>query len=144
LVNDRYWSSVAYCDSDTPDCSPIEGEALAVAWALDDTEFFTLGCNNLIIATDHKPLVKIYGDRSLDEIINTRIFRLKERTLAWRFKVIYVPGKSIPASDATSCNPDTSRLKYEETHHADGSMKVMLCQPFAPRWMKLNLSAGTV
>ena len=35
----------------------------------------------------------------------TRIFRLKQRTLSWCFKIVHVPGKSIPASDVTSRNP---------------------------------------
>jgi len=73
-----------------------------VAWALEDSRFFTLSCDDLVVTTDHKPLVKIFGDRSLDEITNTRIFCLKQRTLAWRFKVVHVPGKNIPASDAAS------------------------------------------
>ena len=50
--------------------APVEGEALAVADALDKACFFVLGCTNLIIAVDHKPLLKIFGDRSLDEISN--------------------------------------------------------------------------
>ena len=33
--------------------SPTEGEALAVAWSLHKSKFFTLGCKNLTIATDH-------------------------------------------------------------------------------------------
>ena len=37
---------------------PIEGEALAVAEGLDKTRFFTLGCSNLTVAVDHKPLLK--------------------------------------------------------------------------------------
>ena len=36
--------------------APIEGEALAVADALDKARHFVLGCNNLVIAVDHKPL----------------------------------------------------------------------------------------
>ena len=35
--------------------TPVEGEALAVADALDKARFFVLGCTNLIIAVDHKP-----------------------------------------------------------------------------------------
>ena len=31
--------------------SPIEGEALAIAWSLEQTKYFTLGCPNLIIAS---------------------------------------------------------------------------------------------
>ena len=62
--------------------APIEGEALVIAWALEDTRIFTLGCDNLMITTDHKPLIEIVGDKSLDMISNTRIFCLKQRTLA--------------------------------------------------------------
>ena len=58
--------------------APVEGEALAVAWALEQTRFFTLGCDDLIIVTDHKPLTKLLGDMMLDEIHNTRLFRLKQ------------------------------------------------------------------
>ena len=56
--------------------APIEGEALAVAVALDKARHFVLGCLDLTIATDHKPLLKIFGDRSLDQIGNTRLRRL--------------------------------------------------------------------
>ena len=38
---------------------PIEGEALAVVDALHKARHFVLGCKNLIIAVDHKPLLKI-------------------------------------------------------------------------------------
>ena len=59
----------------------IEGEALAVAWGLEQTRYFTQGCDNLVVVTNHKPLVKIFGDRTLDDISNSRLFRLKQRTL---------------------------------------------------------------
>ncbi len=55
----------------------IEGEALAVAWGLEQTRYFTQGCDNLLVVTDHKPLTKIFGDRTLDEITNSRLFRMK-------------------------------------------------------------------
>ena len=42
--------------------APVEGEALAVAYALEKCRMFVMGCSDLIIATDHKPLVKILGD----------------------------------------------------------------------------------
>ena len=90
--------------------APVEGEALAIVWALEDAKYFTLGCDSLVITTDHKPLVRIFGDRALDEISNTRISKLKQRTFPWRFDIYHVPGKSIPASDTTSRNPATSTL----------------------------------
>ena len=84
----------------------IEGEALAVAWGLDQTKYFTQGSPNLVVATDHKPLVKIFGDRSLDEISNTRLFRLKQRTLPWRFIIQHLPLKTNLAADAASRYPN--------------------------------------
>ena len=82
--------------------APIEGEALAIAWGLEQTKKFSLGCKDLLIATDHKPLVKIFGDRTLDEITNTRLFRLKQRTLPWAFDIVHVPGRTNYAANATS------------------------------------------
>ena len=52
-------------------------EELAVALGLEQTRYFNQGCDNLLILTDHKPLVKILGYRTLDEITNCRLFRLK-------------------------------------------------------------------
>jgi hypothetical protein len=85
--------------------APVEGEALAVAWGLEQTRFFTQGCADLLVVTDHKPLVKILGDRTLDEIQNTRLFRLKQRTLPWHFAISHLPGKSNLAADAASRHP---------------------------------------
>ena len=90
--------------------APVEGDALAVTWELEDTRFFTMGCDDLVVATDHKPLVKILGDRSFDEITNPRMFRIKQRTLLWNIKIVHVPGKLIPASDATSRNPRSDSI----------------------------------
>ena len=88
--------------------APIEGEALAVAWGLEQSRYFTQGCDDLLVVTDHKPLVKILGDRTLDEITNSRIFRLKQRTMPWYFEVAHLPGKTNSAADATSRHPSHS------------------------------------
>ena len=88
--------------------APVEGEALAVAWALEDSRFFTMGCRDLVIATDHKPLTKILGDRDLGDIHNPRLFRLKQRTLMWRYRIVHIPGKENHAADATSRYPSNA------------------------------------
>ena len=82
--------------------APIEGEALAVADALDKARHFVLGCSNLTIAVDHKPLLKIFGDRSLHHIYNARLKNLKEKTLPYRFKMIHIPGVKNKTPDALS------------------------------------------
>ena len=38
---------------------PVEGEALTVVDVLDKARIFVLGCSDLIIAIDHKPLLKV-------------------------------------------------------------------------------------
>ena len=128
-----YWLYQKYCscNSRTPNCectdgwrvtlvgsrylrdaelryAPIEGECLGIAWALEDTKWFTLGAKNLVVATDHKPLLKILGDKQLDNIANPRMFRLKQRTLMWSFDIVYVAGKSNLAADATSRFPSSA------------------------------------
>ena len=56
---------------------PVEGEALAVAYALHKTRYYIQGCKKLIIATDHRPLLKIFGDRHLEDISNPRLLNFK-------------------------------------------------------------------
>ena len=85
--------------------APIEGEALAVVDALDKARHFVLGCDHLVIAVDHKPLLKIFGDRSLDHISNPRLHNLKEKSLRYRFRMVHIPGVKNRAPDATSRYP---------------------------------------
>ena len=66
---------------------PIEGEALAVADALDRTRYFVLGCKDLPVVVDHKPLLGILGNRSLEAISNPCLRNLKEKTLRYQFKI---------------------------------------------------------
>ena len=85
--------------------APIEGEALAVVDALDKARHFTLGCSDLIVAVDHKPLLKTFGDRCLDDIPNPRLRNLKEKSLRYRFRVVHIPGLRHAAADAVSRKP---------------------------------------
>ena len=84
------------CPSGVPDCCP-EGWRITLA-----------GSGFLNSAEQHKPLIKIFGDRALDEITNSRLFRLKQRTLPWRFEIRHLPGTSNHAADATSRHPSQS------------------------------------
>ena len=85
--------------------APIEGEALAVADALDKARFFVLGCEDLVIAVDHKPLLKIFSDRALEDIPNARLRNIKEKTLRYRFQIVHIPGVRHKAADALSRHP---------------------------------------
>ena len=85
--------------------APIEGEALAVAYGLHQTRYYVLGCPDLTVATDHKPLLNVLNDRSLADIQNRRLLNLKEKTLSYKFGMVYVPGKEHLGPDAASRNP---------------------------------------
>ena len=73
---------------------PIEGECLGVSWSLEQTRYFTLGCPCLIVVTDHKPLIKVLGDKELEDITNTRLFKLKEQALPRQFSIVWSEGKT--------------------------------------------------
>ena len=58
-----------------------------------------------LLSQTTKPKAKVFGDRTLDEIPNTRLFRLKQRTHPWSCQIAYLPGKTNHAADAASHNP---------------------------------------
>ena len=93
--------------------APVEGEALGVVWCLRKARLFLLGCPNLTLVTDHKPLVKLFGDKELKDILNPRLLAMKEKTLIYNFNIKYLPGKKNPADflsryPALKANPDTA------------------------------------
>ena len=91
--------------------APVEGEALAVADALNKARYFVLGCEDLTIAVDHKPLLKLFGDRSLEDIPNPRLRNLKEKTLQYKFRMIHIPGIKHRAADTISRHPTGDPVK---------------------------------
>ena len=100
--------------------APVEGEALAVAYALHQTRYYILGCSTLIVATDHKPLVQILNDRSLTDITNRRLLNLKEKTLPYSFTVQHISGAKNKGPDAVSRYPLlTPSVNDEEENFAD-------------------------
>jgi hypothetical protein len=88
--------------------APIEGEALGVAYGLQQCRKFVLGCPDLVVAVDHKPLTRILNDRPLESIENPRLLRIKEKTMMFDFDIIHIPGESNMAADATSRYPTRS------------------------------------
>ena len=104
--------------------APIEGEALAVVEALKKAKHFVLGCSDLIVAVDHKPLLKVFGDRSLEDIHNPRLFNLKEKTLRFRFRMVHVPGVRHAAADAVSRYPSSQPNQPEQPPSSDDTAAV--------------------
>ena len=85
---------------------------LGVVEVLNKAKHFVLGCEKLILAVDHKPLLGLLNDKSLADIDNPRLIMLKEKTLWYNFQVVWVPGQ-------TNSGPDfMSRLGSETTKQA--------------------------
>ena len=90
--------------------APIEGEALAVVYALQQTRYYTQGCTDLLVATDHKPLLGVLNNRSLADIANRRLLNLKEKTLPFKFEIVHISGRKNSGADAASRYPSPSQL----------------------------------
>ena len=93
--------------------SPVEGEALAVAYGLEKCKHFVLGCQDLIIAVDHKPLLGLFSQKSLDAIPNSRLRNLKEKTLPYRFQMVHISGVKNRVADCLSRSPVDAAEKVE-------------------------------
>ena len=72
---------------------------------LERTKHFVLGCKQLYVATDDKPLLGSFGDRNLEQVENSRLRRLKKKTKMIDFKMIHVPARKHAGPDDLSRNP---------------------------------------
>ena len=88
--------------------APVEGEALTLLYGLEACQIFVLGCPELLVTVDHKPLIKIFSDKAMEDIKNLRLFSLKERFLMYRFQIKHLLGKLNVTLDCTSKHPITS------------------------------------
>ena len=124
--------------------APVEGEALAVADALEKARHFVLGCTNLVVAVDHKPLLRIFGDRSLADMGNNRLRNLKEKTLKFRFRMVHIPGVRNRAPDCMSRNPTGSPSQHQLTLPDDiDSIEITTPPPLAiPAQLMSGLQAS--
>jgi hypothetical protein len=94
--------------------SPIEGEALAVAYGFEQGKYYLLGAADLYLAVDHRPLLGIYRpDRNIDEIANQRLLNLVEKTQRYRFKTFHVSGRANSAADSLSRYPVSKAVHME-------------------------------
>ena len=97
--------------------TPVKGVAIAVVDTLDKARYFVLGCENLTVAVDHKPLLELMANRALDDIPNPRPRNLKEKIPRYRVRIAQVRGMKNKAADAMSRRPvgKATKITHDST-----------------------------
>jgi Integrase zinc binding domain len=108
-----------------------------------------MGCPELIVAVDHKPLIKILNDRELESISNPRLLRLKERTLMYEFNIIHLPRRSLAMMIADSASRQQHNTEREQTPPPDDAVTSTYAirfaaddEPPAITWATVNKAAS--
>ena len=103
----------------------VELELLAVAWAVNKCRMYLLGLPDFEIVVDHKPLIPLLNEKTMDLIENPRLMRLKERLLPYVFTASWRSGKLHLIADALSRAPieDPS----SEDVAAEHDLKALMC-----------------
>lgn len=109
---------IAYGNKSLTDCEKrycqTEKEALALVWAVEHFNIYLYGKNGFELISDHKPLEVIFGPKSKP---CARIERWVLRLQAYKYKVIYRPGKSNIADPLSRlCKGTSGNLFNDETH----------------------------
>ena len=81
----------------------IEKEALTTSWVCEKSNDFILG-KDILIETDHKPLVPLFALKNLDEL-PPRIQRFRMRLMKYLFNICHIPGKDLIIEDTLSRAP---------------------------------------
>ena len=74
---------------------------------------FVLGCKNLTIVVDHRPLLEIFSDRSLDQISKIRLRNLKEKTPKYQFRRIHI--SSTKTESQTQCQGPPQEITTQKS-----------------------------
>jgi hypothetical protein len=80
----------------------IELECLAASWAMKQCRQFLEGLSNFDLVTDHRPLIPILNEYSLDKLDNPRLLRLRLKMARYNFTARWVPGNRNIEADALS------------------------------------------
>ena len=95
----------------------IEKEALATTWACERYSNFLIG-KTFHIESDHRPLVSILGQKTLDEW-PPRIQRFRMRLMRFRYGISHVPGKDLITADMLPRPPVVESQQPEDKSFQD-------------------------
>ena len=106
------WKPIAFASRSLTDTerryAQIEKEALAITWACEKFSEYVLG-KQILLETDHKPLVPILGKKSLDSL-PPRVLCFRLRLMRFEYTIKHVPGKELYTPDTLSRAPVNNQL----------------------------------
>ena len=115
------WKPVVFASRSLTDTecryAQIEKEALALTWACKRFSEYVLG-KQIQLETDHKPLVPILGNKSLDTL-PPRVLCFRLRLMKFQFTIKHVSGKELYIPDTLSRAPLSSQLDNLEVMSAE-------------------------
>ena len=92
----------------------LELELLAATWSMKKYRIHLLGLEHFELVVDHKDLVTILDKHSLDDVDNTRLQRLKEKTALFSLTTRWMKGKYHCIPDAISRAPVSDPLPQDQ------------------------------
>ena len=92
----------------------VELELLAATWAMKKCRIHLLGLEHFELVVDHKALVTILDKHRLDDVDNTRLQRLKEKTALFSFTTRWTKGKDHCIPNALSRAPVSDPLPEDQ------------------------------
>ena len=99
--------------------STVELECLAIQYGMRKCDFYLRGHPHFTVITDHRPLVGVFK-KSLDDICNPRLLRIREKTIPYNFTVEWMAGKENVVADALS------RAPYFPADPEDGDLQLTI------------------
>lgn len=84
-------------------------------WACEKFDKCLCDLDQFRLETDHRPLVPLVNNRSLDNV-PLRCQRLLIRLMRYKPEVVYVPGKTLVVADALSRSPRSYTSELTDTH----------------------------
>ena len=75
-----------FCTPTEQRYAPIEGEAMAAAWAANKCRYYLLGMKEWLLAVDHKPLIPILSTKELLAIPNPRLANQRVKLLPFNLQ----------------------------------------------------------